>query len=114
MREILSEGPPTTQFTQPFFIYYYCYYFCIGILFLDEPTSGLDSMTAHNLIITLKHVANMNRTVVVTIHQPRTDIFNMLDDIMLLSGECVHVRVCVRVCQSVSLRCHSPSSFVLL
>ena len=56
------------------------------ILFLDEPTSGLDAFTAINLIKTLKKIAVMHKTIVImTIHQPRTDILECLDKILLLS-----------------------------
>lgn len=56
------------------------------ILFLDEPTSGLDAFTAINLIKTLKKVAVTHKTIVImTIHQPRTDILECLDKILLLS-----------------------------
>jgi ABC-type multidrug transport system ATPase subunit len=56
------------------------------ILFLDEPTSGLDAFTAVNLIKTLKKIAENHKTVVImTIHQPRTDIIECLDRVLLLS-----------------------------
>lgn len=56
------------------------------VLFLDEPTSGLDAFTAINLIKTLKKFAVMHKTIVImTIHQPRTDILECLDKILLLS-----------------------------
>lgn len=56
------------------------------VLFLDEPTSGLDAFTAINLIKTLKKIAVMHKTIVImTIHQPRTDILECLDKILLLS-----------------------------
>lgn len=56
------------------------------ILFLDEPTSGLDAFTAINLIKTLKKIAVLHKTIVImTIHQPRTDILECLDKILLLS-----------------------------
>lgn len=56
------------------------------VLFLDEPTSGLDAFTAINLITTLKNVAVEHKTIVImTIHQPRTDILECLDKILLLS-----------------------------
>jgi ATP-binding cassette subfamily G (WHITE) protein 8 (sterolin 2) len=51
---------------------------------LDEPTSGLDSTTAHYIMKTLLNVAKKGRTVICTIHQPRSDIFHMFDQIMLL------------------------------
>jgi ABC-type multidrug transport system ATPase subunit len=52
-----------------------------GVLFLDEPTSGLDSTTAHNVVDTLLKLARRNRTVICTIHQPRSDIFAMFDQV---------------------------------
>ncbi|XP_059145920.1 ATP-binding cassette sub-family G member 8-like, partial [Physella acuta] len=55
------------------------------ILFLDEPTSGLDSFTANSLVKTLSRLASKQRTVVMSIHQPRFDIFNTVDDVMILS-----------------------------
>jgi ABC-type multidrug transport system ATPase subunit len=56
-----------------------------SLLFLDEPTSGLDSFNAQNVMQTLLQLAKSGRTVVTTIHQPRSDIFNMFDMLMLLS-----------------------------
>ncbi|GBG79617.1 hypothetical protein CBR_g29766 [Chara braunii] len=46
-----------------------------SLLFLDEPTSGLDSFQALNVMSTLKSLASSGRTVVCTIHQPRSSIF---------------------------------------
>ncbi|EFA85032.1 hypothetical protein PPL_02028 [Heterostelium album PN500] len=56
-----------------------------GVLFLDEPTSGLDSFTAHNLIQTLLSLSRQNKTIICTIHQPRADIFQLFDYVLLLS-----------------------------
>ncbi|EAR86510.2 ABC transporter family protein (macronuclear) [Tetrahymena thermophila SB210] len=54
-------------------------------IFLDEPTSGLDSFTAYIVINRLRKFAHeKNRTVVLTIHQPSSDIWQMLDRIMLM------------------------------
>ncbi|KAG0063772.1 hypothetical protein BGZ89_009639 [Linnemannia elongata] len=53
-------------------------------LFLDEPTSGLDALTALSVMQTLKRIATSGRTVVCTIHQPRVDIWEELDDVILL------------------------------
>ena len=55
------------------------------ILFLDEPTSGLDSYNAHLLIQTLKNLASAGKTILCTIHQPRSDVFAMFDDVLVLS-----------------------------
>ena len=59
---------------------------------LDEPTTGLDSFTAHNLIKTLSDlVKTRNKLVLLTIHQPRSDIFHLFDAIAILSlGEMVY------------------------
>ena len=55
------------------------------IIFLDEPTSGLDSSTALSLMRNLFHLTRRyNTTIVLTIHQPRSNIFNMLDNVVLL------------------------------
>jgi len=56
-----------------------------SILFLDEPTTGLDATSAFHLIKTLKHLANTGRTIITTIHQPRSDIFFLFDRLTLLS-----------------------------
>ncbi|KAI8852327.1 P-loop containing nucleoside triphosphate hydrolase protein [Chytridium lagenaria] len=56
-------------------------------LFLDEPTSGLDAFTAVNIVSTVSRVAKArNTTVVMTIHQPRTDILEMCDKILILAA----------------------------
>eukprot|EP01087_Luapelamoeba_hula_P000440 TRINITY_DN1032_c0_g1_i1.p1 TRINITY_DN1032_c0_g1~~TRINITY_DN1032_c0_g1_i1.p1 ORF type:complete len:776 (-),score=126.55 TRINITY_DN1032_c0_g1_i1:171-2498(-) len=57
-----------------------------SVLFLDEPTSGLDSSTAYHLVQTLKKLASVGRTIVTTIHQPSTDMFNMFDRVLVLSN----------------------------
>lgn len=62
------------------------FYVFSGILILDEPTSGLDSFTAHNLVITLYRLARGNRLVLLSVHQPRSDIFQLFDLVVLLSS----------------------------
>ena len=57
-----------------------------NLIFLDEPTTGLDSYTATNVIEVLKELAGSGRTVVSTIHQPNSDIYEMFDKLMLLAG----------------------------
>lgn len=57
-----------------------------SILFLDEPTSGLDAFNAFNVIECLVTLAkNYNRTVIFTIHQPRSNIVALFDHLVLLA-----------------------------
>jgi len=56
-----------------------------NLIFLDEPTTGLDSFTATSVMETLKELAKSGRTIIQTIHQPNSDIFEMFDRLMLLA-----------------------------
>ncbi|KAI5284520.1 hypothetical protein KEM54_001269 [Ascosphaera aggregata] len=56
-----------------------------SILFCDEPTTGLDAMSALQVIRTLKHLAESGRTVIISIHAPRSEIWQLFDRIILLS-----------------------------
>lgn len=56
-----------------------------ALLFLDEPTTGLDSFNALNVMTSLRHLASNGRTVISTIHQPRSSIFALFDQLCLLS-----------------------------
>ena len=55
-----------------------------SLLLLDEPTSGLDSSTALQLMLTLKELAALGHAIAVVIHQPRTSIFDLFDNLLLL------------------------------
>lgn len=57
-----------------------------SVLFLDEVTTGLDATTAFQLIRTLKALAEKGRTIVITVHQPRSEIWGLFDNLVLLSG----------------------------
>lgn len=54
------------------------------ILYLDEPTSGLDSASAFSVMKTIVDLAKKGRTVVFSIHQPRSNIFAQFDEIILM------------------------------
>ncbi|KAJ2824421.1 hypothetical protein FBU31_004000, partial [Coemansia sp. 'formosensis'] len=54
------------------------------VLFLDEPTSGLDAHSALMVAQQLKNIADAGRTVVTVLHQPSSDIFEIIDDILVL------------------------------
>lgn len=57
-----------------------------SILFLDEPTSGLDAYNAFNVVESLVALArDYKRTVVFTIHQPRSNIVSLFDHLILLA-----------------------------
>ncbi|KAH7921598.1 hypothetical protein BV22DRAFT_1132146 [Leucogyrophana mollusca] len=57
-----------------------------SILFLDEPTSGLDAYNAFNVVDSLVTLArDYNRTVVFTIHQPRSNIVALFDQLIVLA-----------------------------
>lgn len=55
-----------------------------SIVFLDEPTSGLDARAALLVMNALRKMCNTGRTVVATIHQPSSAVFDMFDDLLLL------------------------------
>ncbi|TVY82267.1 putative ABC transporter ATP-binding protein/permease [Lachnellula suecica] len=56
-----------------------------SVLFLDEPTTGLDATSSFQLIRTLKSLARKSRTIVTTIHQPRSEIWGMFDGLVILT-----------------------------
>lgn len=56
-----------------------------SVLFLDEPTTGLDATSAFQLVRTLKTLAQKGRTVITTIHQPRSEIWDLFDNLIILS-----------------------------
>ncbi|KAB8293844.1 hypothetical protein EYC80_009325 [Monilinia laxa] len=55
-------------------------------LFLDEPTSGLDATAANSIMKTLKALSRLGMTIVTVIHQPRQEIFESLDSLVLLGA----------------------------
>ncbi|KAH0559872.1 hypothetical protein GP486_003609 [Trichoglossum hirsutum] len=55
------------------------------VLLLDEPTSGLDAFTAMSVIDVLKALAGEGRTIIMTIHQARSDVFKSFDNVLLLA-----------------------------
>lgn len=57
------------------------------LLFLDEPTSGLDSASAFFVFQALRRMAQEARlTIVSSIHQPSSEVFELFHDLFLLSG----------------------------
>lgn len=56
-----------------------------SVLFCDEPTTGLDATSAFQIIRTLKRLAKKGRTVIVSIHAPRSEIWSLFDNLILLA-----------------------------
>ena len=56
-----------------------------SLLVADEPSSGLDSFQAKQVVLLLRKIAiEKNIAVVCAIHQPRSSIWSIFDDILLL------------------------------
>ncbi|KAJ5703952.1 hypothetical protein N7493_011090 [Penicillium malachiteum] len=63
-----------------------------SMLILDEPTSGLDTTTALSLIVSLKALPQRGIAVICVVHQPRVEIFEAFDQLMVLdSGKQVYL-----------------------
>ncbi|KAL8172150.1 hypothetical protein V2J09_023954 [Rumex salicifolius] len=56
------------------------------VFLLDEPTSGLDSAAAFFVTQSLKNVADEGRIVAFSVHQPSSEVFELFDDLLLISG----------------------------
>ncbi|OWF40983.1 ABC transporter G family member 14 [Mizuhopecten yessoensis] len=91
------------------------------LLLIDEPTSGLDSSTAHTLMVQLKNYATeYNKTIVATIHQPSSQVFNMFSTLLLLvDGEVAYFGLANMVIEhfaSLGMTCsqhYNPADFLL-
>ena len=53
------------------------------LLFCDEPTSGLDSSMAQSIVDSMSLLANQGKTIISTIHQPSSEIFEKFDTYVL-------------------------------
>ncbi|KAF8791853.1 Protein white like protein [Argiope bruennichi] len=56
-----------------------------GLMFCDEPTSGLDSFMSQSIISVLREVAEGGRTIICTIHQPSSEVFELFDHLLLMA-----------------------------
>ena len=56
-----------------------------SVLFCDEVTTGLDAATAFQLVATLKALADKGRTIICSIHQPRSEIWQLFEHVVLLA-----------------------------
>ena len=56
------------------------------ILFLDEPTSGLDAKFALKIMqIIKKYIQEKNIICICSVHQPRQEIWELIDDVLILN-----------------------------
>ncbi|EGG16016.1 hypothetical protein DFA_09688 [Cavenderia fasciculata] len=55
-----------------------------SIIICDEATSGLDSASALSVMNTLTSLTQKGVTVICSIHQPRTEIYNLFSKVMIL------------------------------
>lgn len=55
-----------------------------SLLFVDEPTSGLSSMDSEKIINLLKRQTFKDKLVILTIHQPSSDIYKLFDRIIVI------------------------------
>lgn len=56
-----------------------------SLLFLDEPTTSMDTFTAEKIVSIISRLKQRGRTIVATIHQPNTEIYDNFDRLMILS-----------------------------
>ena len=54
-------------------------------MFINNYYTGLDATASIELLTHLNNLVLTNRTIVLTIHQPRFEIFDMFDKLILLS-----------------------------
>ncbi|KAG8631658.1 hypothetical protein KVT40_000798 [Elsinoe batatas] len=54
-------------------------------IFLDEPTTGLDATSAVSIMRLLKTISDIGVTTVAIVHQPREEIFDSFDSVLLLA-----------------------------
>ncbi|XP_019798904.2 ATP-binding cassette sub-family G member 5 [Tursiops truncatus] len=60
------------------------------VMLFDEPTTGLDCVTANQIVVLIAELARRGRIMILTIHQPRSELFQLFDKIAILScGELV-------------------------
>jgi len=91
-----------------------------ALVLLDEPTSGLDSYMAYELVDNLRTITNQGRSVITTIHQPRSEIFDLFHDVVFLwagaivyQGPAKGVRDYFAAAGYVCPEKHNPADFVM-
>ena len=57
-----------------------------NILFVDEPTSGLSYIEAYKTVSLLKEQTKNGKIIICTLHQPSSEIFNLLNKLIILDN----------------------------
>ncbi|XP_060530500.1 ATP-binding cassette sub-family G member 4 [Cylas formicarius] len=90
------------------------------VLFLDEPTTGLDSSSCSQCVKLLQVLANQGRTIICTIHQPAASLFQLFNQVYVLSdGRCLYqggTDQMIPFFQNVGFPCpqfHNPADYVI-
>lgn len=56
-----------------------------ALMLCDEPTSGLDAYMAQTTVEVLSRLAKRGKTIVLTIHQPSSEVYALFDKILLMA-----------------------------
>lgn len=64
------------------------FFLSVSFLLFSQPTSGLDARSAKLVIKTLRKIADGNRTVCATIHQPSSVVFGMFVSFAFVFSHC--------------------------
>ncbi|KAG5327518.1 WHITE protein, partial [Pseudoatta argentina] len=88
------------------------------LMLCDEPTSGLDSFMAHQVVSILKALAARGKTIIVTLHQPSSELFALFDKILLMAeGRVAFMGTAAQACtffKTLGAACpsnHNPADF---
>lgn len=85
------------------------------LLFLDEPTSGLDSGAAFNIVRFLRKLADAGLSILCTIHQPSSVLFEHFDELILLKtgGQVVYAGGIGNDSETLIKCCHPQRLYIL-